>query len=130
MTKISEGELEASHTGERPSWDCEACTQPWPCANAKNWLINEFSGLPSVLTIYMSALMCEAMADLTAHGGGLPPDLHDRFLSWISVASAHSPAGRGFPPGQSSHFQVHRDRKPAERSYYNGRPRPAHDNIQ
>jgi hypothetical protein len=127
VTTIAESELEGSHIGERPTWDCGACTKPWPCANAKNRLIAEFQGLPSVLAIYMSALMCEALIDLTAHGAEAPPDLHDRFLSWISVASTKPRASRAFPPGQSSHFQADRDRKPADRSYYNPRTREARD---
>ena len=94
MTVKAENELERNHAAQRPSWDCEACLQPWPCANAKELLLNEFSGYPSVLTIYMSAQLCEAVLDLTAHGAEAPLDLFDRFMSWVHLASA----GTGVPP--------------------------------
>jgi len=42
----------------------------------------EFSRFPSVLNIYMSAQMYEALEDMTAHGQQAPPDLYERFLSW------------------------------------------------
>lgn len=126
VTTIADDQFEAGHTEERPSWDCRSCTQPWPCANAKDWLITEFQGLPSLLTIYMSALINEAMIDLTAHGGGPPSDLQERFLSWISPTTEKPREERGFPPGQSSHFQTNRDRRPADRSYYS-RPHRSYD---
>jgi hypothetical protein len=74
---------EAKHLGSRPTWDCLACAQPWPCVQAKDELLREFRRHPSSLTIYMSAYMCEALNDLTAHGELPPPDLYERFLSWV-----------------------------------------------
>lgn len=97
MTVRPETDLEKNHATQRPSWDCEACLQPWPCANAKELLLEEFSGYPSVLAIYMSAQLCEAMLDLTAHGSDAPPDLFDRFMSWVHLASADRRA-RNIPP--------------------------------
>ena len=73
------------HLGERPSWDCRACALPWPCAQAKESLLDEFRYFPSVLSMYMSGQMQDAFDDLTAHGGHPPPDLYDRFLSWIGT---------------------------------------------
>ena len=72
------------HLNGRPSWDCQACGQAWPCANAKIDLTAEFSGFPSVLAIYMTAQMHDALLDMTAHGAAPPPDLYERFLAWIS----------------------------------------------
>ena len=71
------------HLGARPTWDCIACGHPWPCVQAKDELLAEFHRHPSSLTIYMSSHMCEAMNDLTAHGEAPPPDLYERFLSWV-----------------------------------------------
>jgi hypothetical protein len=71
------------HIGQRPSWDCLACAQPWPCAIAKGELGAEFRNIPSVLTIYMSAQMFDAADDFMARGAGPPADLYERFLSWI-----------------------------------------------
>ena len=90
MTAMAEEQLNKEHVGERPSWDCSACARPWPCANAKERLLTEFRGFPSVLTIYMSAQMCEAMLDLTAHGVDPPTDLYERFLAWVHLASAEN----------------------------------------
>jgi hypothetical protein len=83
---------EVSHLGDRPSWDCVACTQPWPCAHAKDELLSEFQRHPSSLTIYMSSYMCEALNDLTAHGEVPPPDLYERFLSWVRPSLTGLPA--------------------------------------
>ncbi|MFI7547725.1 hypothetical protein [Actinoplanes sp. NPDC049599] len=89
---------EAQHLGDRPSWDCLACTQPWPCAHAKDELLNEFRRFPSSLTIYMSSFLCEALNDLTAHGEAPPPDLYERFLSWVRPSTAGLPAGEQDDP--------------------------------
>jgi hypothetical protein len=82
---------ERSHFRDRPSWDCLACAQPWPCVHAKDELLNEFQRHPSSLTIYMSAYMGEAMDDLTAHGESPPPDLYERFLAWIRPSATGLP---------------------------------------
>jgi hypothetical protein len=74
---------EVDHLRDRPSWDCLACAQPWPCAHAKGELLREFRRHPSSLTIYMSSYLGEALNDLTAHGEAPPPDLYERFLSWV-----------------------------------------------
>jgi hypothetical protein len=73
------------HLGVRPSWDCRACALPWPCPQAKEILLAEFSDFPSVLCIYMSSQLEDALDDLTAHGGHPPPDLYERFISWIGT---------------------------------------------
>ncbi|GAA2623019.1 hypothetical protein GCM10010436_29400 [Paractinoplanes durhamensis] len=74
------------HLHGRPDWDCRTCQQPWPCANAKANLLVEFRKFPSVLTIYLSAQMYDAMGDLTSHGEPMPTDLYDRFLTWARHA--------------------------------------------
>ena len=75
----------AEHLGGRPSWDCRVCTLPWPCPQAKEILLEEFRQFPSVLCIYMAGQMQDALDDMTAHGGQAPPDLYERFISWIGV---------------------------------------------
>ncbi|MDT4992536.1 MAG: hypothetical protein QOH97_2428 [Actinoplanes sp.] len=109
MTVTAEDQFGAGHTSERPSWDCAACGQPWPCANAKGSLLQEFRGYPSVLAVYMSAQMCEAMLDLTAHGADPPADLYERFLSWCHHASAKPRSVNGFP--RAGHLQRRRRRQ-------------------
>ncbi|GAB1693923.1 hypothetical protein [Krasilnikovia sp. M28-CT-15] len=71
------------HVGQRPTWLCRACTQPWPCPEARRGLLQEFHGFTSVLTIYMSAQMCEAIEDFAFHHDAPPPDLYQRFLGWV-----------------------------------------------
>ena len=78
---------QAEHLHDRPGWDCRVCGKPWPCANAKADLLAEFRLFPSVLTIYMSGQMYDALGDLTAHGQSTPPDLYDRFLGWAKPSS-------------------------------------------
>ena len=73
----------SDHVGDRPTWDCRVCGQPWPCADAKSRLRDEFRTSPSFLSIYMSAQMIDAARDLTAHGADPPADLYERFLLWI-----------------------------------------------
>jgi hypothetical protein len=75
---------QTEHLHGRPTWDCRACGEPWPCANAKTGLAMEFQRFPSVLAIYMAAQMHDALLDLTAHGAPPPPDLYERFLAWIN----------------------------------------------
>lgn len=73
------------HLTSRPKWSCQACKRAWPCANAKADLLEEFQEFPSVLTIYLSAQMYDAMVDMTRDGEPAPVDLYERFLSWIHV---------------------------------------------
>ena len=73
----------SDHVGDRPTWDCRVCSRPWPCADAKSRLRDEFRTSPSFLSIYMSAQMIDAARDLTAHGADPLADLYERFLLWI-----------------------------------------------
>ena len=70
------------HLCGRPDWDCLICQQPWPCANAKTDLLTEFRNFPSVLAIYLSGQMNDAIDDLTSQGEPPPDDLYERFISW------------------------------------------------
>ena len=52
-------------------------------------MLAEFGEHPSVLVIYMSGRLNDAFDDLTAGGAQAPPDLYDRFLSWVEIGRAH-----------------------------------------
>ncbi|WP_433369091.1 hypothetical protein ACQPZX_42810 [Actinoplanes sp. CA-142083] len=69
------------HLHDRPAWVCRICHQPWPCPSARTMLLAEFRGFPSVLALYLSTKMYDAMGDL-----GPEPDqgtnFYERFLSW------------------------------------------------
>jgi hypothetical protein len=73
----------SEHVHDRPAWDCRVCRQPWPCADARNTLLDEFRSFPSVLTIYLSCQMYDAMGDLGAHTESAPA-FYQRFLSWAN----------------------------------------------
>ena len=85
------------HLPFRPSWDCVACGNPWPCAIAKETMLTEFREYPSVLAIYMSGRFTDAFEDLTASGAQAPPDLYDRFLCWIVTTPRALPEGTEEP---------------------------------
>ena len=72
------------HLHDRPAWDCCICKQPWPCANARDTLLDQFRSFPSVLTIYMSSQMYAAIGDLITDSDPTP-NFYERFLSWASM---------------------------------------------
>jgi hypothetical protein len=78
----------AIHTGARPSWNCRICGTPWPCEAAKADLSAEYQVLPSALRIYLSALLFDALEDLTPHCEPSQRDLYERFLTWTPPSSA------------------------------------------
>jgi len=82
-TQMTKTIQRVEHLHARPAWDCRVCDEPWPCANAKTNLLAEFRGFPSVLTIYLSGQMYDALDDLTSHGEHTPADLYERFIAWI-----------------------------------------------
>jgi hypothetical protein len=76
----------SEHIATRPTWDCRACDEPWPCPTAKAELLDEFTNYPSVLTIFMAAQMHVAQDDFVATSGAPPADLFERFMMWIRPA--------------------------------------------
>jgi len=80
------------HDAGRPSWDCRVCGQPWPCANAKVDLVEEYEQSRTMLILFMAACLAEAIDDLSA-GGASPADLYDRFLNWVRPAMSNPAAG-------------------------------------
>lgn len=85
---------EFEHLPDRPHWRCRACDRPWPCPDARASLLHEYRSYPSLLKIYLSAQMYEALDDFTAHGDSPPLDLYERFLLWARghPAEVSSPA--------------------------------------
>lgn len=67
----------ADHTPGRPSWDCLACEQPWPCDPARETLVGDMER--KALVIYMWEQFDQAVMEI-------PPssivELFDRFLRW------------------------------------------------
>lgn len=75
--------LEPSHLPERPSWDCAACGQPWPCDAAREEAASTLDAV--LLPIYMSAQMYDAAGEIEAVQ---PHELFDRFVAWTRPARA------------------------------------------
>jgi hypothetical protein len=101
------------HLNDRPGWDCRVCGGPWPCANAKANLLAEFEAFPSVLTIYLSGQLCDAIHDLASNDKAVPPDLYDRFVSW---ARADCPTPPDTAPTLNTGPQVTRKPPPRRRN--------------
>ncbi|KUL28648.1 hypothetical protein [Actinoplanes awajinensis] len=76
---------ETEHLHDRPDWTCRVCGTPWPCSTARATLMHEYRAFPSLLRIYLSAQMYEALDDLTIEGKTPPMNLYERFLSWVQT---------------------------------------------
>lgn len=85
VSVLAVSERLGEHTSARPDWDCRACGDPWPCADAQSDLLGAFRGFPAPLRTFLAAQMCDAIDDLTVHGGPVPPDLYGRFLGWTGL---------------------------------------------
>jgi hypothetical protein len=73
---------QADHGPVQPSWDCESCGQPWPCAVAKVQLLDHYRAFPSILRIYLSEELHSAIVDMAAALNEVPTDLRARFMDW------------------------------------------------
>jgi hypothetical protein len=73
-------EQSEEHVPQRPTWRCRKCGHQWPCADARADLMTEAITYPTPVLVYLSLCHAAATADLLP--GGLPPDLHDRFIGW------------------------------------------------
>jgi hypothetical protein len=65
------------HIAARPSWDCRACSKPWPCDPAREGLASEMDRVS--LAIYMWTNLEEAIGDMPT---GPPSELFERFIRW------------------------------------------------
>jgi hypothetical protein len=68
---------EGEHVAERPSWDCRACGNPWPCDPAREALVTEMDRV--TLAIYMWSNLEEAAMDMPR---GPVSELFERFIRW------------------------------------------------
>ncbi|MBO4204871.1 flavin reductase [Micromonospora echinofusca] len=70
------------HTPMRPLWRCRNCWAEWPCQPARLAMLAEFRDSRTVLLIYLSSLMAEALSQLGRPEQDGKLDLHDRFIAW------------------------------------------------
>lgn len=71
--------FEPQHIEERPSWNCRACGEPWPCEIARKELAAELS--PTRLRLHLWMRMEIAAADEL---GPSPKEMFRRFFGWTS----------------------------------------------
>jgi hypothetical protein len=89
------------HRGERPSWYCAVCSEPWPCPVAKVELAEQYQQFPRGLVLYLGSCLLEAIDDWIAGDGGSSLDLYERFMSWAEVSDP-KPSGRKVTSGPPS----------------------------
>lgn len=66
------------HSASRPSWDCRACGQPWPCDPAREELIAQTPNVSALATAGW-AYLDEFVRDQPT---GPPAEAFDRFIRW------------------------------------------------
>jgi hypothetical protein len=65
------------HIADRPTWNCAACGEPWPCAPAQVDLRAELG--ETQLRIYLWTTLEGAVGDLSQATG---PEPFQRFFAW------------------------------------------------
>jgi hypothetical protein len=68
---------EVEHNADRPSWDCRACHDPWPCAPARARMLDEMSSIE--LAMFCWANLEEAAGDMPQMTAA---EAFDRFMNW------------------------------------------------
>jgi len=86
---------EKFHPPSRPSWNCVACKEPWPCATAKVDMAEEFASDQLSLAMYLNLQMLDAIDDFAATRAPMPRDLFDRFLGWFRTLPAAAEIRKG-----------------------------------
>ena len=74
------------HVARRPLWICRVDAQPWPCAEARLRLLQEYREDPVAVRIYLGTALHELIADcyrLNPDTAPEPRALFDRTLGWL-----------------------------------------------
>lgn len=69
----------SGHLPDRPSWDCGACSQPWPCDPARVRLAEAYGCDRVGLAMYLGALLVEAYID---QPDASAEEMYGRFVAW------------------------------------------------
>ena len=67
------------HAPSLPSWDCQACGEPYVCGEARKELLDHYGGRTNVLGRVLAAMMDQAVRDQPKIKVS---QLYDRFLAW------------------------------------------------
>ncbi len=81
------------HQPDRPTWDCLACGEPWPCAPGKVELVEQGSVHRRSLRLYLESCAIDMIDDrVDGHRvSGRDDAIYDRVLGWLT-ASPLTPA--------------------------------------
>lgn len=82
------------HQPRPPTWSCDTCGAEWPCAPKRTALLDDYRGSPTLLSLYLTSFLVDAMRDLDQAPIG---DLLARFLYWPPRPTQPAPAIR---PGE------------------------------
>lgn len=75
------------HNPRTPTWDCRSCSEPWPCAQARQELVLDLGWVR--VSIYLAVMMERAAGDLQ---GVYPHQLWNRFIEWTyPIHGIHDP---------------------------------------
>ena len=92
--------MSREHLPGRPSWDCLSCRESWPCAPAKERMLEEFAEDRLTLVMYLWVQMAEAIDDFVGLSDPVP-DLYLRIVAWERAGtdggSSVRSAGAGGP---------------------------------
>ncbi|WP_431728562.1 hypothetical protein [Verrucosispora sp. TAA-831] len=71
------------HIPVRPSWDCTACGEPWPCETARARLLAAYGPDVTNLSQYLGGHYHDALEDMPADAAR---GLHMRIIGWVRRA--------------------------------------------
>ncbi|WP_243704599.1 hypothetical protein [Micromonospora sp. KC723] len=85
MTVLDGIRTVTGHIGYPPSWDCEACGEPWPCPNFQTIPPDRLT--TSTLIPVMAFLLSRAIKDLRGRPEGPePPEIVQRFVWFLPLS--------------------------------------------
>lgn len=76
------------HTAIRPLWICRTDAQPWPCAEARLALTQEYRDALVDLCVYLGLSLARATRELYQLNPSecpSPEAMHGRFIGWVPV---------------------------------------------
>ncbi|MEV4759713.1 hypothetical protein AB0J86_32090 [Micromonospora sp. NPDC049559] len=74
------------HAAQRPLWHCRMDGQPWPCGEARLFLVEDYRTDPVQTSIYLCGVLHEMIRDLyRLHPDTAPPPdvMFARVLGWL-----------------------------------------------
>ena len=75
------------HAAARPSWTCETCGRPWPCAAGWRELTTRYELTAPELRGFLSFALVNAIDDYRAHGIARPGAVGERILGLFAAAA-------------------------------------------